>query len=88
MISAVDDSENIYVFFHNQESKTNNVRNINIKRIKAGENTASIQNKHFFGMGYPYFICGYDRYVAGTTDYGILLFSVERSVKATAKQVV
>ena len=85
MISAVDDSENVYVFFHNQESKTNNIRNINIKRIKSDKNTSSIQNKHFFGMGYPYFICGYDRYVAVTTDYGILLFTVERSAKATAK---
>ena len=42
MISAVDDSENVYVFFHNQQSKTNNIRNINIKKIRAGENTASI----------------------------------------------
>ena len=39
-------------------------------------------------MGYPYFISGYDRYVAVTTDYGILLFTVERSVQAAAKQVV
>ena len=86
MISAVDDSENVYVFFHNQVTRTNNVRNINIKRIKSGENAASIQNKHFFGMGYPYFISGYDRYVAVTTDYGILLFTVERSMKAAGKK--
>ena len=30
-------------------------------------------------MGYPYFICGYANRVAVTTDYGVLLFSVEQS---------
>ena len=86
MISAVDDSENVFCIFRNLNTDDNIVRNINIKRIKKSENTAHIQNKHFFGMGYPYFISGYDRHVAVTTDYGILLFSVERSVVAAARQ--
>ena len=77
MISAVDDSENVYVFFHNQQTKTCNVRNLNIKKIKEGDNTTQIKNKHFFGMGYPYFICGYGEHVAVTSDYGILLFKVQ-----------
>ena len=33
-------------------------------------------DKHMFGMGYPYFICGYDEHVACSTDYGILLFKI------------
>ena len=37
MISAVDDSENIFVVFANEETKTSNVRQINIKAIKEGE---------------------------------------------------
>ena len=32
------------------------------------------KNKDYFGMGYPYFIQIYDRYVACTSDYGVLLF--------------
>ena len=52
---------------------------INIKRAaRANKDQAHILNKHFFGMGYPYFICGYGRYVAVSTDYGILLFSVTK----------
>ena len=78
MISAVDDSENVYVFFFNQETRTSNIRNINIKRAaKISKDNSAILNKHFFGMGYPYFICGYDNHVAVTSDYGILLFSLE-----------
>jgi len=76
MISAVDDSENVYVFFFNQESLTSNIRNINIKNAAK---TNKDLKKHFFGMGYPYFICGYDSHVAVTSDYGILLFSITRS---------
>ena len=34
MISAVDDSENVFVVFANEETKTTNVRQINIKKIK------------------------------------------------------
>ena len=30
-------------------------------------------------MGYPYFITGYGEHVAVTTDYGILLFKVQKS---------
>ena len=77
MISAVDDSENVYALFYNMASKTCKVRQTNIKKIKVTEQTKSLQGKHFFGMGYPYFITGYDRYVAVTSDYGVLLFEME-----------
>jgi len=82
MISAVDDSENVFVVFANEETKTTNVRQISIKKLKQGEEaknqqSISLHNKHFFGMGYPYFITGYANNVAVTSDYGVLLFSVE-----------
>ena len=41
---------------------------------QAGGDTSILNNKHLFGMGYPYFICGYDKHVAVSTDYGICLF--------------
>lgn len=87
MISAVDDSENIFVHFFDLQSKTCNVRRCNIKRVKIeNENmSTSIKSKHFFGMGYPYFISGYDSHVAVTTDYGILLFRIERNAAAASK---
>ena len=80
MISAVDDSENVYVLFYNINSKTCNVRQTNIKKTRVTKEAAkSLEGKHFFGMGYPYFITGYDRHVAVTSDYGVLLFSMEQS---------
>ena len=79
MISAVDDSENVHVFFFNLSQTTCNVRTINIKRTGKAGADQTLQGKHFFGMGYPYFICGYGDHVAVTTDYGILLFSVQQS---------
>ena len=87
MISAVDDSENVFVHFFNMESRTCNVRQCNIKRLKIENEkvSQSIKSKHFFGMGYPYFITGYDSHVAVTTDYGILLFRIERNGTAVAK---
>ena len=82
MISSVDDSENVYVHYFNEKSGMSKVRGINIKKTKdggqAGAGAMSLANKHFFGMGYPYFISGYDSHVAVTTDYGILLFSVSQ----------
>jgi len=42
----------------------------NIKKAK-GEGVAALADKHLFGMGYPYFICGYNNHVAVSTDYGI-----------------
>jgi len=88
MISAVDDSENVCVFFFNELTTTSNVRNLNIKKVKQSEAqaTISLRDKHFFGMGYPYFICGYGNHVAVTTDYGILLFSVEQSNQRIANR--
>ena len=79
MISVVDDSENVRVIVRNQNSNTNALeKTINIKAAsknqKCSLDTKEILKKHFFGMGYPYFITGYEKHVAVTTDYGILLF--------------
>mmetsp|Transcript_11673 Transcript_11673/g.15841 ORF Transcript_11673/g.15841 Transcript_11673/m.15841 type:complete len:87 (+) Transcript_11673:876-1136(+) len=84
MISAVDDSENVYVIYFNAKSGTSKVRSVNIKRVKQAEESAqamTLRNKHFFGMGYPYFITGYADQVAVTTDYGILLFQVRQQIQ-------
>ena len=35
-----------------------------------------LKKKDLFGMGYPYFISMYGKYVAATSDYGVLLFEL------------
>jgi hypothetical protein len=49
-------------------------------RIKNAEATATtmkcVKDKDLFSLGYPYFIAIYHRYVAVTSDYGILLFDI------------
>lgn len=78
MISIVDDSENVSVYFFEQDKKLTTLATINIKRAaRANKDHKQMLSKHFFGMGYPYFICGYNKHVAVTSDYGILLFSVD-----------
>ena len=71
----MDDSENIAAFHFNmssEDTKTFQIHQSNMKQ--AGGDTSILNNKHLFGMGYPYFICGYDKHVAVSTDYGICLF--------------
>lgn len=72
LITAVDDSENIGVFKFDMNAnvlKTYKSKLTNIK--KATGDVSALNDKHLFGMGYPYFICGYDNHVAVSTDYGI-----------------
>jgi hypothetical protein len=38
--------------------------------------TLDLKNKDLFGMGYPYFICMYGKYIAVTSDYGVLFFEL------------
>ena len=41
-----------------ETNKTYRMLQTNIK--KAGGDVSVLKDKHLFGMGYPYFICGYD----------------------------
>jgi len=34
----------------------------------------SVKSLDLFGMGYPYYICLYDRLITCSSDYGVLLF--------------
>ena len=77
---ALDEGEAITVF------KSSSSKSEVFKVSQAEGIPEETAKKDLFGMGYPYFISGYDRHVAVTTDYGILLFSVERSVVAAARQ--
>lgn len=48
---------------------------VNLKDVEGDEGRAAhLSTRNFFSLGYPYFICGYDKLVACSSDYGILLF--------------
>jgi len=38
----------------------------------------SIGKKDLFGMGYPYFINSYGKYIVCSSDYGVLFFELKK----------
>ena len=88
MISVIDDSENLKVFFYDVKmSKVASSCAISIMAKKHDKDFPlhNMVDKHLFGMGYPYFITGYNENVAFSTDYGILLFKVNPKQTKTSK---
>jgi hypothetical protein len=68
----LDESQNITIF-SNKNGKENKQQ---FKVEKSGSIPADIAKKDLFGMGYPYFINLYDKYIAASSDYGVLFFEI------------
>ena len=86
LITAVDDSENVAAFIFDmspKSSKTIRMHQTNIK--KASGDTSVLNGKHLFGMGYPYFICGYANHIAVSSDYGICVLRFGSDSSSSSK---
>ena len=70
---ALDESGNIYIYDILGE-RDPILLVYNIKKLPSFP--AELKKKDLFGMGYPYMIHGYGKYVAVVTDFGLLLFSI------------
>ena len=68
-VVCLDESQNITLFCQNSILNKYEFK-VHIARGMTGE----LKSKDWFGMGYPYFICYYDKYIACSSDYGVLLF--------------
>jgi len=72
-VLALDESGNVYIY--DQLDGRNPVLLVyNIKKLPSFP--TELKKKDLFGMGYPYMIHGYGKYVAVATDFGLLLFSI------------
>ena len=73
MISAVDDSENVTVFFIDTQGRQASSYTCN---LRTQEKNSWVREKHLFALGYAYLICGYANHVTVSTDYGIALLQI------------
>jgi len=39
---------------------------------------ANLAQRDLFALGYPYFICIYDTYIAITTDFGVIVLQLDQ----------
>ena len=70
----MDESQNISIF---QKVSTDKVAEHCIyKIVESIDMDDTLRKKDLFGMGYPYFISYYYKYIAVTSDYGVLFFEI------------
>ncbi len=78
-VSCVDESEYVYVFSHKSAKDSRKGSGFQHKIKDCKEVPEEIRNKDLFGMGYPYYISLYEKYIAISTDYGVCLLEIADS---------
>lgn len=74
-ICCIDESEYLSIFSH--KTTENGGKGAFQQKIRSCKETpAEIKDKDIFGMGYPYFVALYGRYVACSSDYGVCFLQI------------
>ena len=78
---AVDDNEMITVYDTSKSTGVRPAAPIAQARIQETKGApANLAQRDLFALGYPYFICVYDKYIAvtsETSDYGVILLELD-----------
>ena len=69
---AFDEKGDVLVWEFIGESTSFNVYNTK----KSLNFPQDLKKKDLFGMGYPYLIHGYGKYITVSTDFGLLMFKI------------
>ena len=74
-VICLDESQYLTIFKRIEEGQKM-LNKMEFKVEQAAGMPKDVASKDLFGMGYPYFVSWYDKYVALTSDYGVLLFQI------------
>lgn len=72
----MDESEIVYIFSDKTTFINNKNSGFQHKIRDCKDIPGELKDKDLFGMGYPYYICFYGRYVACSSDYGVCFLEV------------